>query len=122
VIRLPSAEHPQAPWSPHPTRGILQAGGAGRRLTAVGSDEVPDSTLHPLQQAAKKVECGPVIRSTRCGYPEPKTTKRHRPSPERSLRKFRVAERLLNEGHDFTEVLRQLEISGRLSETIPRHA
>jgi hypothetical protein len=37
--------------------------------------------------------------------------KRHRHSPEQSLRKVREGERLLNEGKDLTEVLRTLEIS-----------
>jgi putative transposase len=37
--------------------------------------------------------------------------KRHRHSPEQSLRKVREGERLLNEGQDLTEVLRNLEIS-----------
>lgn len=37
--------------------------------------------------------------------------KRHRHSPEQALRKVREGERLLNEGADLTEVLRQLEIS-----------
>ena len=37
--------------------------------------------------------------------------KRHRHTPEQSLRKVREGERLLNEGTDLTEVLRHLEIS-----------
>jgi putative transposase len=37
--------------------------------------------------------------------------KRHRHSPEQALRKVREGERMLNEGTDLTEVLRQLEIS-----------
>jgi putative transposase len=37
--------------------------------------------------------------------------KRHRHSPAQALRKVREGERLLNEGQDLTEVLRQLEIS-----------
>ena len=39
------------------------------------------------------------------------TMKRHRHSPEQALRKVRQGEKLLNEGQDLTEVLRQLEIS-----------
>jgi putative transposase len=39
------------------------------------------------------------------------TMKRHRHSPAQALRKVREGERLLNEGTDFTEVLRQLEVS-----------
>ena len=37
--------------------------------------------------------------------------KRHRHSHEQALRKVRQGEKLLNEGQDLTEVLRQLEIS-----------
>jgi putative transposase len=39
------------------------------------------------------------------------TMKRHRHSPAQALRKVREGERLLNEGTDLTEVLRQLEVS-----------
>jgi hypothetical protein len=39
------------------------------------------------------------------------TMKRHRHSPAQALRKVREGERLLNEGTEFTEVLRQLEVS-----------
>ncbi len=37
--------------------------------------------------------------------------KRHRHTPEQSIRKLREGERLLNEGTDLTEVLRRLEVS-----------
>jgi putative transposase len=37
--------------------------------------------------------------------------KRHRHTPEQALRKVREGERLLNEGQDMAEVLRQLEIA-----------
>jgi putative transposase len=39
------------------------------------------------------------------------TMKRHRHSPAQALRKVREGERLLNEGTELTEVLRQLEVS-----------
>jgi len=39
------------------------------------------------------------------------TMKRHRHTPEQVVRKLREGERLLNEGKDLTEVLRDLEIS-----------
>jgi putative transposase len=37
--------------------------------------------------------------------------KRHRHTPEQAVRKIREGERLLNEGGEFVEVLRQLEVS-----------
>lgn len=37
--------------------------------------------------------------------------KRHRHTPEQAVRKLREGERMLNEGKDLTEVLRQLEIA-----------
>ena len=37
--------------------------------------------------------------------------KRHRHTPEQIVRKLREGDRLLNEGKDFTEVLRHLEVS-----------
>jgi hypothetical protein len=37
--------------------------------------------------------------------------KRHRHTPEQAVRKVREGERLLNEGKDLTEILRQLEIA-----------
>jgi hypothetical protein len=37
--------------------------------------------------------------------------KRHRHTPEQIVRKLRVGDRLLNEGRDLAEVLRQLEVS-----------
>lgn len=37
--------------------------------------------------------------------------KRHRHTPEQVIRKIRMGEKLLNEGKDLTELLRQLEIS-----------
>ena len=37
--------------------------------------------------------------------------KRHRHTPEQAVRKLREGERLLNEGKDLAEVLRQLEIA-----------
>ena len=37
--------------------------------------------------------------------------KRHRHTPEQAVRKLREGERLLNEGKDMTEVLRQVEIT-----------
>jgi putative transposase len=37
--------------------------------------------------------------------------KRHRHTPEQAVRKIREGERLLNEGREFVEVLRQLEVS-----------
>ena len=37
--------------------------------------------------------------------------KRHRHTPEQVIRKLREGERLLADGKDLTEVLRQLEIS-----------
>jgi putative transposase len=37
--------------------------------------------------------------------------KRHRHTPEQAVRKVREGERLLNEGRDIAEVLRQLEIT-----------
>ena len=37
--------------------------------------------------------------------------KRHRHTPEQIVRKLREGERLLNEGMDITEVVRQLEIA-----------
>src|SRR5215217_251735 len=37
--------------------------------------------------------------------------KRHRHTPEQAVRKVREGERLLNEGREFTEVLRHLEVS-----------
>jgi hypothetical protein len=39
------------------------------------------------------------------------TMKRHRHSPAQALRKVREGERLLNEGTDLAEMLRQLEVS-----------
>jgi transposase-like protein len=39
------------------------------------------------------------------------TVKRHRHTPEQAVRKLREGERLLNEGKDLAEVLRQLEIA-----------
>jgi transposase-like protein len=39
------------------------------------------------------------------------TMKRQRHTPEQIVRKLREGERLLNEGKDITEVLRQLEVS-----------
>ncbi len=40
--------------------------------------------------------------------------KRHRHTPEQIVRKLREGDRLLNEGTDLAEVLRQLEVSSRL--------
>src|SRR5580692_3363884 len=37
--------------------------------------------------------------------------KRHRHTPEQAVRKIREGERLLNEGSELVEVLRQLEVS-----------
>lgn len=37
--------------------------------------------------------------------------KRHRHTPEQAVRKIREGERLLNEGGELVEVLRQLEVS-----------
>ncbi len=37
--------------------------------------------------------------------------KRHRHTPEQAVRKLHERERMLNEGKDLTEVLRQLEIA-----------
>jgi putative transposase len=37
--------------------------------------------------------------------------KRHRHTPEQIVRKLHEGDRLLNEGKDFTEVLRHLEVS-----------
>jgi putative transposase len=37
--------------------------------------------------------------------------KRHRHTPEQVIRKIREGDKILNEGKDLTEVLRQLEIS-----------
>ena len=37
--------------------------------------------------------------------------KRHRHTPEQIVRKLREGDRLLNEGHDLADVLRQLEVS-----------
>ena len=37
--------------------------------------------------------------------------KRHRHTPEQIIRKLREGDRLLNEGKDLAEVLRQLEVS-----------
>jgi len=37
--------------------------------------------------------------------------KRHRHTPEQIVRKLREGDRLLNEGNDLAEVLRQLEVS-----------
>jgi len=37
--------------------------------------------------------------------------KRHRHTPEQIVRKLREGDRLLNEGKDLAEVLRQLEVS-----------
>jgi len=42
------------------------------------------------------------------------TMKRHRHTPEQIVRKLREGDRLLNEGTDLAEVLRQLEVSSRL--------
>jgi putative transposase len=42
---------------------------------------------------------------------EDTTMKRHRHTPEQVVRKLREGERLLNDGQDLTEVLRQLEVS-----------
>ena len=39
------------------------------------------------------------------------TMKRHRHTPEQIVRKLREGDRLLNEGNDLAEVLRQLEVS-----------
>lgn len=39
------------------------------------------------------------------------TMKRHRHTPEQIVRKLREGDRLLNDGVDFTEVLRQLAVS-----------
>jgi putative transposase len=39
------------------------------------------------------------------------TMKRHRHTPEQIVRKLREGDRLLNEGRDLAEVLRQLEVS-----------
>lgn len=39
------------------------------------------------------------------------TTKRHRHTPEQTVRKLREGDRLLNEGKDITEVVRHLEIA-----------
>ncbi len=37
--------------------------------------------------------------------------KRHRPTPEQAVRKLHEGERMLNEGLDLTDVLKQLEIA-----------
>jgi hypothetical protein len=42
---------------------------------------------------------------------EDTTMKRHRHTPEQIVRKLREGDRMLNEGKDVTEVLRQLEVS-----------
>jgi transposase-like protein len=42
---------------------------------------------------------------------EDTTMKRHRHTPEQIVRKLREGDRLLNEGKDLVEVLRQLEVS-----------
>jgi putative transposase len=42
---------------------------------------------------------------------EDTTMKRHRHTPEQIVRKLREGDRMLNEGKDLTEVLRQLEVS-----------
>ena len=42
---------------------------------------------------------------------EDTTMKRHRHTPEQIVRKLREGDRLLNEGKDLTEVLRDLEVS-----------
>jgi hypothetical protein len=39
------------------------------------------------------------------------TMKRHRHTPEQIVRKLREGDRLLNEGRELTDVLRQLEVS-----------
>jgi hypothetical protein len=45
------------------------------------------------------------------GQEDKTTMKRHRHTPEQSVRKVREGERLLNEGKDITEVVRHLEIA-----------
>lgn len=45
--------------------------------------------------------------------------KRRRHTPEQAVRKVREGERLLNEGNDLAEVLRQLEVT---ESTFNRHA
>ena len=45
------------------------------------------------------------------GQEDTTTMKRHRHTPEQIVRKLREGDRLLNEGRDLTEVLRQLEVS-----------
>jgi putative transposase len=42
---------------------------------------------------------------------EDTTMKRHRHTPEQIVRKLREGDRLLNEGKDLVEVLRELEVS-----------
>jgi putative transposase len=42
---------------------------------------------------------------------EDTTMKRHRHTPEQIVRKLREGDRMLNDGKDLTEVLRQLEVS-----------
>jgi putative transposase len=42
---------------------------------------------------------------------EDTTMKRHRHTPEQIVRKLREGDRMLNEGKDLAEVLRQLEVS-----------
>ena len=45
------------------------------------------------------------------GQEDTTTMKRHRHTPEQIVRKLREGDRLLNEGRDLAEVLRQLEVS-----------